>query len=143
MPFLKFKKVRDVKTPEYGNRYAAGMDFFVPNDYIPLTLDTNESALIKSGIIVELDPEYCLLGVNKSSRGSSGLVVGACLIDSDYRGEIHLNVWNVSKLPIVIKPGEKLVQFIYQKAEQPSLIEVDHITETNRGKGAFGSTGLS
>ncbi len=72
-------------------------------------------------------------------------MVGACVVDSDYQGEIHLHLINVGNQTITIRPGDKLVQFL--------LIEVDHdiIEEvreddlfrmpTRRGSGGFGSTG--
>ena len=85
--------------------------------------------------------------MNKSGVAlKKGLVVGACVVDSDYQGEIHLHLINTSDKPVRIQPGDKLTQFL--------LIPVDHCLvevvnegdlfeeETTRGSGGFGSTGV-
>lgn len=138
-------KTRDVKTPVYSSEQAAGMDFYIPNDigWESKTLLPGESVTIPSGIIVELPPYLCLLLVNKSGVGKRGLDVGACLIDPDYRGEIHLNVFNQSNQPVVIRRGEKLVQAIAIEHFRLQLNESNNLSETTRGNGGFGSTGLN
>lgn len=82
---------------------------------------------------------------NKSSIGQKGIVVGAQVVDSDYRGEIHLNVLNTSHENYVIKPGQKLTQMILQEFQKHSLLEVPEDIfdqfQTIRGAGGFGSTG--
>lgn len=139
---ILFEKTRNVKTPIYSTEGAAGLDFFIPDDieWESKTLYHGESALVPSGIKVQLPHYLCLVALNKSGLGAKGLNVGACLIDPDYRGEIHLNVFNTSHAGITIYRGEKLVQFIgieHVRLElQPGVL-----SKTARQEKAFGSTG--
>lgn len=157
---IKFAKVRDVKTPEYGSAGAAGLDFFVPNDFETVELAHGEDVLIHSGIKANIPQGMCLLAVNKSGvasspmakavagmkpkQGPQGLLVGACLIDCDYQGEIHLHVFNASTVHTTIKAGDKLAQFMYLPAPQAKFNLVDEADlykeHSDRGTGGFGST---
>lgn len=141
---IAFEKTRDVKSPVYSNYGAAALDFFVPNDveWETKTLRHGDSIIVPSGIIVELPFDVCMIALNKSGLGSKGLNVGACLIDPDYRGEIHLNVFNTSHAELYIQRGEKLVQFIAVKFERLNLSQVSEVSkQTHRGGKGFGSTG--
>lgn len=171
---VKFIKTRDVKTPVRGTGEAAGIDFFVPNynedfikdfikknDNLPLlipirieddavyiTILPQGRVLIPSGIHTYLDPGTALIAANKSGVATkTGLVFGAQVVDSDYSGEIHISVINTSNVPVVIKSGEKLIQFIHTPVILSPLEEVDRETfdklhdKSERGAGGFGSTG--
>lgn len=140
---IKFQKTKNVLTPLRASKGAAGFDFYIPSDmeWHSKVLYHGESVLIASGIKIELPEGYCLLAVNKSGLGSKGLSVGACLIDSDYRGEIHLNVFNNSNQEVIIKRGEKLVQFIVLSIPGAVFINEDVLSLTERGSNGFGSTG--
>lgn len=148
---MKIQKVRDVKTPSRGTSKSAGIDFFVPNDANELkwtTIQPGMSINIASGIKVKIPSGYALIAMNKSGVAlKKGLQVGACVIDEDYQGEVHLHVTNVSRSSCSISPGEKLVQMLlipvlYEGievvAEDESLFE----DESERGEGGFGSTGV-
>jgi dUTP pyrophosphatase len=139
---INFVKIRDVRIPIYSSDGAAALDFFIPYDmpWESKTIFHGESLLIPSGIRLELPDNICLLAVNKSGLGMQGLSIGACLIDSDYRGEIHLNVFNNSHAGVTIQRGEKLVQFIALNYHHLNLIEGE-LTETIRSNNGFGSTG--
>ena len=75
-----------------------------------------------------------------------GLMVGACVVDSDYQGEIHLHLINASNKPVTIEPGDKLTQFLLVPVNHCAveLVDVDELfdKETTRGSGGFGSTGV-
>lgn len=146
---MKISKTRDVKTPTRGTPGSAGIDFFVPDDYPNELCEIRplERFFIPSGIKANVPDGYALIAMNKSGVAlKKGLVVGACVVDSDYQGEIHLHLINTSDKPVRIQPGEKLTQFL--------LIPVDHCfvevvneedlfdDETTRGSGGFGSTGV-
>lgn len=146
---LKFTKVRDVKTPEYGTPHSAGIDFFVPNDFVEVILNPSDSVVIPSGIHVNIPEGYVLIGQNKSGMATKNrLQIGANIIDSDYQGEIHLHVYNTSgNKSIKITPGLKLIQFLLIPVESANLIEYNNLAElypekTIRGDGKFGSTGI-
>ena len=146
---MKITKIRNVKTPIRGTEGSAGIDFFVPNDYPSnlCTIDPGERFFIPSGIKANVPNGYALIAMNKSGVAlKKGLMVGACVVDSDYQGEIHLHLVNTSDKSVTIEPGDKLTQFL--------LIPVDHSQvwvvpenelfeeETTRGAGGFGSTGV-
>ena len=165
---LKFLKVRNVKFPERedGN---AGIDFFIPDYDEDLIVDLksknqgltilkdgiylqpSQSVLIPSGIKSHFDPSIALMAVEKSGQATKKrLAVGACLVDSSYRGEIHLHVYNTGTQPVKLLYGEKLVQFVPFKFSTEELDLRENCTEedfykeelkTKRGKGGFGSTG--
>lgn len=163
MEQIKFSKVRNVRTPEYGTPGSAGIDFFIPEDcssniYIPPHTDV----LIPSGIKAKVPNDYALIAKNKSGIATSfgamrragkepkktqplaSIIAGACVVDSDYQGEIHIHLINVGTTEVILEPGMKVIQFILVPIKQARLIEVpesklfSEITE--RGTGAFGST---
>ena len=143
---MKFSKVRDVKSPSRGTALSAGIDFFVPNDFIEMTVLPNQRTLIPSGIKVSLPDGYALIAFNKSGVASkTGMIVGACVVDEDYQGEIHLNMINTSDIGQLIRPGDKLTQFILVPVNyaEPQEVNMDNLYRevTERGEGGFGSTG--
>lgn len=144
---LKISKTCNVKTPTRGTPGSAGYDFYVPEDY-PITLvPPGKSLLIPSGIKMMIPRNHAGIFYNKSSIGKLGVVVGAQVVDEDYRGEIHLSVINTSQTePFVVKPGQKLVQMIIQEYTTNTFIEVSKeafdLDITERGSGGFGSTGV-
>lgn len=145
---IKFIKTKDVKTPEYGSVGSAGLDFFVPNSENPIVLAPGESTLIPSGIRVNIPIDTALIAYNKSGVATKKrLQVGACVVDCDYQGEIHLHVYNTSHwIPATINPGDKLVQFILTPIIKSTILECLTESEvyseaTARGTGGFGSTG--
>lgn len=146
---MKLAKIRNVKTPTRGTNGSAGIDFFVPDDYPNnlCTIPPGDRFFIPSGIKANVPEGYALIAMNKSGVAlKKGLMVGACVVDSDYQGEIHLHLVNTSSKSVTIEPGDKLTQFL--------LIPVNHCgvemvnegdlfsEETSRGSGGFGSTGV-
>lgn len=143
METIKFQKLRDVKLPERGTSKSAGIDFFIPNDYRNVLLLPNNDVIIPSGIRAKIPEGYALIAFNKSGIAKKGLSIGACVVDEDYTGEIHLHVYNRSLNTIRIVPGQKLVQFILIPVCYTQIEEKKDLAfgPTERGEGAFGSTG--
>ena len=142
---MKVQKLRDVKTPNRGTTVSAGIDFYVPEDFETTTLAPGESVLIPSGIKVQVPRGYALIAFNKSGVSvKQGLSVGACVVDEDYEGEVHLHMINTSNKEQVIATGQKLIQFVLIPVSYFDVEEVDEIQSRNteRGSGGFGSTGL-
>jgi len=143
---MKISKVKDVKTPTRGTSKAAGIDFYVPNNFEEVTVFPGKSIRILSGIKVRVPEGYALIAFNKSGVALGGLDVGACVIDEDYQGELSLHLFNPTDLSIIIIPGQKLLQMVllkmnYEEVEEVQLEELyPEISE--RGEGGFGSTGL-
>lgn len=144
---MVFTKVRDVKSPARGTSSSAGLDFFIPNDYPPFTLQPGQSINIPSGIKMVLQPGFAGIFFNKSGVGVKGLMVGACVVDSDYRGEVHLNLHNVSNKEVTFQSGQKLVQMLIMPIALTTPHEIGTdlykmYDDTERGTGGFGSTGV-
>lgn len=148
---MKIARIRDVKLPSRGTSASAGLDFYTPNNMLETELLPGESALIPSGIKARLPKGFALIAFNKSGVATKqGLQVGACVVDEDYRGEIHLHVTNVSDTKTTIMPGQKLVQMVlvpvsYEGVEEVSedeLFTEPNVLASERGEGGFGSTGL-
>jgi dUTP pyrophosphatase len=144
---MKVQLVRDVKAPTRGTSKSAGLDFYVPEDFENKILFKGDSALIPSGVKVQVPEGYALIAHNKSGVATKyGLVIGASVVDEDYEGEIHIHVIKVSNDPIMmeIKRGMKLVQFVLVPINYADVMLVNELPKRNteRGEGGFGSTGL-
>lgn len=146
---MQIQKIRPVKTPTRGTTVAAGLDFYVPDDFNggkKLFLMPSEDINIPSGIKVRVPQGCALIAFNKSGVATKQhLNVGACVVDEDYHGEVHLHVFNVGNIAAAIEPGQKLMQFVlipvlYDLVEEVPQLELDF---SARGEGGFGSTGLT
>lgn len=129
--------------PAYETKASAGMDLRANID-APVVLEPLGRALIPTGLFIAL-PE----GYEAQIRPRSGLALKRGLtvlntpgtIDADYRGEIGVILINLSNEPQIIEPGERICQMVIAKHEQPELIEVEVLGETERGTGGFGHSG--
>jgi len=160
---MKVLRVRDVKLPERGTRKSAGLDFFIPNDidwhrdcvgWFKALEQTPQGAVIQPGgsIVIPSGIKVCvpegkaLVAFNKSGVSTKrSLQVGACVVDEDYQGEIHIHLVNVGSEPQVLVKGEKIVQFILLDVNYQCISEVKDFGElfdgvSERGDGKFGST---
>jgi dUTP pyrophosphatase len=144
---MQISKVRNVKTPTRGTVASAGLDFYVPSgkDFIFEVLP-GKAAFIPSGIKANVPEGHALIAFNKSGVAlKKHLAVGACVVDEDYQGEIHLHVYNFGDEVVKIQPGEKLVQMVLLPVNYASVevVSEDQLfsKETARGAGGFGSTG--
>jgi dUTP pyrophosphatase len=143
---MRLAKTRDVKTPTRANSTDAGIDFFIPNTAQPFTIQPGEAALIPSGIKVEVPINHALVAFNKSGIASKKqLIVGACVVDCGYQGEIYINMQNIGREEQVLLPGDKIVQFALLQLGDPIVTEVNinelYTKVSDRGEGALGSTG--
>jgi len=147
--YIKFCKIRDVKSPTRAHLTDAGLDFYVPNDFKPETLSKGEDILIPSGIKMEIPSGYVGIFYNKSGVAvKNKIIVGAQVIDAYYSGEIHLHIINFSEYPEWINPGMKIMQMIITPIIAPILIETkgdDLYSQMKikdiRGENGFGSSG--
>lgn len=129
--------------PEYATLLSAGMDLraFITE---PVILGVLDRALIPTGLYIEM-PE----GYEAQVRPRSGLAIKHGItvinspgtIDADYRGEICVELVNLSNTPFTVEPGERIAQLVFAKYEKADFIEVEELSETERGKGGFGHTG--
>ena len=131
-------------TPNYETEGAAGMDLRANID-ASITLKPLERAIVKTGLFIALP-----VGFEAQVRPRSGLAAKKGItvlnspgtVDADYRGEIGVILVNLSNDDFVINDGERIAQLIIAKHERATWIEVDVLSETERGSGGFGSTGV-
>lgn len=143
---MKISKIRQVKTPNRGTPESAGLDFFVPSDFEEITISPGEDVFVPSGIKANVPSGFALIAFNKSGVAlRKKLSIGACVVDEDYQGEIHLHLFNFGKEEVNVMPGEKLVQMVLVPVSYDTVEVVSeeklYETSTERGSGGFGSTG--
>ena len=145
---LKFVKIRDVKSPTRAHPTDAGIDFFIPNDSEEQIVRPGESILIHGGLKVKVPEGYALIFFNKSGVAAKrNLVLGSCVVDQDYQGELIYNLHNIGIDPQRLHAGDKIVQGILLPINYASVHEVSSEEElyngitTDRGGGGFGSSG--
>ena len=143
---LKFIKTKEVKSPVRGHDTDAGIDFFIPEDFKTMTLQPNEDILIDAGIKVIVPEGYALIFKEKSGVATKKkLTIGASVVDSDYRGVVHLHLFNNGRNEVVLEPGDKITQGLVIPVSlcKPLEISEDEYNSynTERGEGGFGSTG--
>ena len=130
-------------TPTYGSAAAAGADLYAVMDE-PLTLAPGETALVHTGLAVEIPDGFVGLVCARSGLATKrGLApankVG--VIDADYRGEILVALHNHGTAPQTIDHGERIAQLVLVPFLTAAYEQADSLTDTVRGAGGFGSTG--
>jgi dUTP pyrophosphatase len=147
---MKILKVREVKTPSRAHSNDAGIDLFIPEDFLSQVLNPGQSVLIPSGIKARVPEGYALIAFNKSGvAAKKNLIVGASVIDESYQGEIHIDIKNVGSVPQIINPGDKIIQLLcipmnyvpVELVESEDELFTDMVSD--RGQGSFGSTGTN
>ena len=132
--------------PQYMTEHAAGADLVACLEQPEITIRPGERVLVGSGCAIELP-----VGYEAQVRPRSGLALNhgiTCLnspgtIDSDYRGEIKAILINHGQEPFRIARGHKIAQMVIARHEQAELVELDALTDSARGAGGFGSTGMT
>ena len=130
--------------PEYETPASAGMDLRA-NITESITLQPLERAVVKTGLFLEIP-----VGYEAQVRPRSGLAAKKGItvlnapgtIDADYRGEIGVILVNLSKEEFIIVNGERIAQLVISAHERAEWVETEILTETTRGEGGFGSTGI-
>ncbi len=130
--------------PQYATIHSAGLDLRADTE-LTIILKPLERTLVPTGLFIEL-PE----GYEAQVRPRSGLaakhgisiVNSPGTIDPDYRGEIKVILVNLSDTPFILEPGERIAQMVISRFEHISWNEVEALSETARGEGGFGHTGM-
>lgn len=130
--------------PHYETEASAGMDLRA-NIENPITLKPLARAIVPTGLYIELP-----LGFEAQVRPRSGLAAKKGItvlnspgtIDADYRGEIGVILVNLSEEEFLVENGERIAQLVIAKHERAVWNETETLSETDRGTGGFGSTGV-
>lgn len=141
---VRIKKLNPGATvPTYGSLYSAGADLYACEDF-PVSINPGETKLIHTGLSFEIPENFGGFIYARSSLGTKrGLApankVG--VIDSDYRGEVMVALYNQSSSVQTVEPGERVAQLVIAPFLKADFIESDELSDTVRGAGGFGSTG--
>ncbi|GAA3588108.1 dUTP diphosphatase [Flavivirga amylovorans] len=130
--------------PNYETIASAGMDLRA-NISESITLKPLERTIVKTGLFIELP-----IGFEAQVRPRSGLAAKKGItvlnapgtVDADYRGEIGVILVNLSNEDFTVENGERVAQLVIAKHERAEWIDVEELSETSRGDGGFGSTGV-
>ncbi|WP_440998485.1 dUTP diphosphatase [Fodinibius sp. SL11] len=142
--FKKLPHAKDLPLPSYESAFAAGMDIRAALEE-PVTLQSGERQLIPSGLKMAMPKGY-----EAQMRPRSGLAYrhGITMlntpgtIDADYRGELKMLAVNLGDEAFTINHGDRIAQMVIAPVIQAKVDEVEELTDTERGDGGFGSTGV-
>lgn len=143
---LKIKLLAEnAVVPTVGSQNAAGLDLYAYIEEGDITVKPFTTVKIRTGIAVEI-PDGHFGGVYARSglATKQGLRPSNCVgvIDSDYRGEVMVALYNDSNKPRKVVNGDRIAQLIIQPYLYAAIDIVDELSETDRGDGGFGSTGV-
>jgi len=133
-----------LELPAYATEHSAGLDLRAAIEK-PLVLRPLERAIVPTGFVFEI-PE----GYEGQVRPRSGLAAKKGLtvlnspgtIDADYRGEVKVILINLGQEEVIINRGERIAQLVVAPVSKVKIVEVEEVSQTPRGDGGFGSTGM-
>ncbi len=144
---IKFQRLHaKAALPSYATAGAACFDFQAAFDGEPITVEPGRVVAIPTGLACEIPPGYELQVRARSGlafKHGFSLVNGIGTIDADYRGEIRVLVTVHAMEAFTVRSGDRIAQGIISPAPQARLVEAATLSETARGTGGFGSTGLA
>lgn len=140
---LKVKKIDEkAKIPEYQSSGASGFDLHSIEDIV---LKAGGFGVVKTGLAFEIPYGYEIQVRPRSGlayKNGIGVLNSPGTIDSDYRGEVMVILFNFSKEDFYIKSGDRIAQAVLSKVSMANLIVSSSLDETKRGSNGFGSTGV-
>eukprot|EP01100_Stratorugosa_tubuloviscum_P001971 TRINITY_DN1450_c0_g1_i2.p1 TRINITY_DN1450_c0_g1~~TRINITY_DN1450_c0_g1_i2.p1 ORF type:complete len:178 (-),score=82.78 TRINITY_DN1450_c0_g1_i2:120-599(-) len=139
---LKVKKLSQFAfIPYRASTFAAGYDLISAYD---AQVKSKDKEIIKTDIAISIPIGYYGRVAPRSSLAWKNFIdVGAGVIDSDYRGNIAVILFNHSNQNFEVKRGDRIAQLIIEKIATPDIEEVEQLEETERADGGFGSTGIN
>lgn len=144
MQYRKLKVMMDSDAgyvPAYAHEGDAGLDLRAVED---VTIPAGQSAMVRTGLHVEI-PAGCVgLQFPRSGLGSKGITLrnAVGVIDSGYRGEVMAAMWNTTGAAIDIERGDRICQLVVMPYCPCTLQEVEELSESERGTDGYGSTGV-
>ena len=135
---------KDLPLPRYMTSGSAGFDLYAAVSSA-VVIYPNQSCLIPTGISVELPVGYELQIRSRSGLAAKdGIIVlnSPGTIDSDYRGEIKVILYNAGQNPFTVSKGDRIAQAVLARVYKAKFVETDILTGSGRGQNGFGSTGI-
>lgn len=124
--------------PQQGSPDSAGYDLYCIEDF---SIPAQETKMVPLGFATEIPKEFHVRIESRSGLATKGLVVLTGVIDSDYRGQWHVILRNVTLSPVHFEKGAKVAQMVIRPTYRANFTEVAELEESQRGTGGFGSTG--
>lgn len=139
---LKVKKLHpDAILPHYAHQGDAGLDMYSIEN---ITIAPGERAIVSTGVAIEYPEGYTSLFWDKGGLAAkNGITALGGVFEYTYRGEYKVILLNTSNQPYNIKKGDKIIQLLIQPIITAEVEETQELSETVRGEGRFGSTGLT
>lgn len=149
---LEYYRLRyNVVPPTRANPSDAGLDLaFNPLEHEEVVIQPGESVILPTGLKFGIPHGFMIQIMNRSGMAAKkSLVVGACVVDSGYDGEVFVNLHNIGQNPQTVNPGDKIAQGVvipvipvrFVEAGEDNLYGWYPVTISERGDGALGSTG--
>jgi dUTP pyrophosphatase len=139
---INIKKLSENATiPTRGTGFAAGYDLYAAEDTV---ICCGGRKLVKTNISMEITPGYYGRIAPRSGLAyKNGIDILAGVIDSDYRGDIGVILYNTDKnLEFTVKKGDRIAQIIFESCHTANFIDSEKLNNTSREAGGFGSTGV-
>ena len=142
---IKLKKINEkANTPTRSSNQAAGYDLYACLDKEKIEIEPQQSVKINTGLALEIPDGYfggifARSGLSTKENLRPSNCVG--VIDSDYRGEIIVALYNHASEPLTINHGERIAQMVYAPYYTATFVEAEELEDSVRGEGGFGSTG--
>ena len=144
---VKILLTRGMEAPAYATEGSAAIDLRAAIDEgTTVEIEPGERALIPTGLAIS--PETTGVVAIVAARSGLAIKQGICLsngigvIDSDYRGEICVGLFNTSRVPFTVNRGDRIAQMMFMPVMAAELLAADSLDTTARGAGGFGSTGV-
>ncbi|ABO49037.1 deoxyuridine 5'-triphosphate nucleotidohydrolase [Desulforamulus reducens MI-1] len=140
---VKIKKIHEnAEIPKKATSESAGFDLHTIESF---TIYPGEHKSVRTGLVFELPPSYAMLVYPRSGNAKKhGITLSNAVgvVDSDYRGEVMVLLYNTGDHEVSFQVGDRIAQAIIHALPDIELIECEELSDTKRGKGGFGSTGL-
>ena len=143
---VRIKCTKGAKVPEYATEGAAAVDLRAALEGGSVVIEPGKRALIPTGLFIEPEDRDTVAVI--AARSGLACKKGICLsngigvIDSDYRGEICVSLFNTSEEPFTVCDGDRIAQLMFMPVCHAAFIEAETLGDTDRGAGGFGSTGV-
>ncbi len=142
---IRVKALREgAVLPHRATRDAAGADLCACLDE-PVAIAPGEIVMIGTGIAVEVPSGYAAFVYGRSGLGvKHGVAPANCVgvIDADYRGELKVGLRNGGQAAFTVNPGDRIAQMVIAPVVMSTFVQVEELSDTERGTGGFGSTGI-